>query len=73
MPDVVLNQRLMITDGGGIAIRLINKTGGASVKGTVVSSDPSTPSRSSLRQRRERSRLGWSMRPGWRTQAPDGW
>jgi hypothetical protein len=34
--DLTFNDRLMITDAGGMAVRLINKTGSASVKGTLV-------------------------------------
>jgi hypothetical protein len=36
MADLVFNDRFMITDAGGHAIKLINKTGSASVKGTLV-------------------------------------
>jgi hypothetical protein len=36
MADLTFNNRFMVTDAGGFAIRLINKTGGASVKGTLV-------------------------------------
>jgi hypothetical protein len=36
MADLVFNDRFMITDAGGFAVRLINKTGVNSVKGTLV-------------------------------------
>lgn len=36
MSDLVFNNRFMITDAGGLAVRLINKTGSASVKGMLI-------------------------------------
>lgn len=36
MADLIFNDRFMITDAGGHAVRLINKTGAPSVKGTLV-------------------------------------
>ncbi len=38
----LLNDKVMITPIGGIAIQLTNKTGGASVKGTIVIADTTT-------------------------------
>jgi hypothetical protein len=34
--DLIFNDRFMVTDAGGLAVRLINKTGSPSVKGTLV-------------------------------------
>jgi hypothetical protein len=37
-----ITERAAITTGGGFALRLTNKTGGASVKGTLVQADTTT-------------------------------
>jgi hypothetical protein len=39
MSALILSDDVLVTEYGGIAIRLINKTGAASVKGTLVEAD----------------------------------
>ena len=34
-----LNSKVMVTEDGGLAVKLINKTGNTSIKGTIVEPD----------------------------------
>jgi hypothetical protein len=39
MPDLIINDTVLFTEDGGIAIKMVNKTGSPSVKGELVESD----------------------------------